>query len=66
LADRVLSAMARPVNVGDEVLSFGCSIGIAYSDSSQPPLTVLLSEADAAMYKAKALGRPGHILHAMA
>jgi diguanylate cyclase (GGDEF)-like protein len=66
LADRILGALCEPVQVGDESLVLGCSIGIALCTSPRPDLNHLLSEADTAMYEAKALGGPGRILRSVA
>jgi diguanylate cyclase (GGDEF)-like protein len=66
LADRILGALAEPIGVGAENLSLGCNIGIALCASSRPDLNRLLSEADTAMYQAKALGESGRVLRSVA
>jgi diguanylate cyclase (GGDEF)-like protein len=66
VADRVLSALAEPLDVNGTPVHLGCSIGVAYCTSAHPDLNGLLTEADTAMYKAKALGRPGRVLHSVA
>jgi diguanylate cyclase (GGDEF)-like protein len=66
LADRILAALEEPINVNGEPVRVGCSIGIAFCDSGNAEVNNLLSEADAAMYQAKAVGRPARILHSMA
>ncbi|QEI05410.1 EAL domain-containing protein [Pigmentiphaga aceris] len=56
IADRVLEAMAEPVEAGGELLSVGASIGISiYPDDASTPAE-LLHHADMAMYQAKSLG----------
>lgn len=56
IADRVLDAMAAPVEAGGELLSVGASIGISiYPDDAATP-SELLHHADMAMYQAKSLG----------
>lgn len=53
VADRVLAALAEPVDLGDEVIRNGGSIGVAVypEDGLTPP--DLINAADAAMYRAK-------------
>ncbi|MCW2586868.1 MAG: hypothetical protein JWN55_2384 [Frankiales bacterium] len=55
VADRVLEALAEPIEVDDRSIYVGASVGIAVS----PPVEAeeLLRFADAAMYDAKARGR---------
>lgn len=58
VADRVLTAVARPFLIDDEIVQVGASIGIALStaaDSGEP--MALLGRADAAMYRAKRAGK---------
>jgi diguanylate cyclase (GGDEF)-like protein/PAS domain S-box-containing protein len=54
---RVLESIARPVKVGDQVVSVSASIGVSIYpfDSAEPD--VLLRQADQAMYLAKETGR---------
>jgi len=52
-----LAIEARPFLVGDTELSISASIGIALSSSGQAHPEALLRDADAAMYRAKDLGR---------
>lgn len=61
LAEKILSAVATPVEIEGHCVQVGVSIGIA---SSQPGMTVdaLLRAADIALYDAKVQGR-GHHRH---
>jgi len=57
LADKVLKALGQPFSIrGGEVRS-GASIGIAVYGSDAPDAETLLSQADVALYRAKADGR---------
>ncbi|BAZ95258.1 multisensor diguanylate cyclase/phophodiesterase [Thiohalobacter thiocyanaticus] len=57
VAEQILQAMSRPVQIEQRELIVSASIGIAvYPDDGQDP-DVLLSDADTAMYRAKAAGR---------
>ena len=62
-ADRVLAVLDEPIDIGGEELRLGFSIGVAFCGSGETEVNTLLSEADAAMYQAKALGTPARILH---
>ncbi len=59
VAERLrLSIAAAPLKLpGGQVISFGASFGVASTTARVPPLEVLLSQADQALYLAKALGR---------
>jgi len=53
VSDRVLEAMAKPLQTGGQVIDIGISMGIAlYPEHGQDDAT-LLRHADAAMYRAK-------------
>jgi len=57
IADRVIKRLSEPVTVRGMSLAVTASIGISlYPEDGQDPET-LLKHADAAMYRAKALGR---------
>jgi diguanylate cyclase (GGDEF)-like protein/PAS domain S-box-containing protein len=57
VAQKLLAAVARPFQLGDQTLHVTASIGIAtFPDDGQNGET-LLRNADAAMYRAKELGR---------
>lgn len=53
LAERLLAALARPVEVHGQVLSVHCSIGITVPRGRTVDVHTLLSEADIALYEAK-------------
>jgi diguanylate cyclase (GGDEF)-like protein/PAS domain S-box-containing protein len=55
IAERARQAVNEPVEIVGQILSIGCSIGIALSDGNRAE--VLLQQADTALYKAKARGR---------
>ena len=62
LADRILAALAKPIQLAGLDLVVTASIGIALAGTSRPPATrpaaeALLHYADVAMYDAKARGR---------
>ncbi|MEX6502741.1 EAL domain-containing protein [Pseudomonas zhanjiangensis] len=57
VADRLIENIARPYKVCDIELHLTASIGITLSDGSIEPPTLLIQQADLAMYKAKQQGR---------
>ncbi len=57
LADRIVRAIAAPIHVGKIELSMTMSIGIAIASDAHDRVEELISEADAAMFEAKAAGR---------
>lgn len=57
MAARILAAFERPLRIHDRELFPSASIGIAYWRSGYVSGEELLRDADAAMYRAKALGR---------
>ena len=57
LMDKLLTQVARPVLLGDQVMNPTCSIGVAIYPQDGPDAVTLLRNADAAMYRAKELGR---------
>jgi two-component system, sensor histidine kinase LadS len=61
LAERVLSALRRPLTVEGQALSIGASIGIAVSAAATDDATTLLRRADLAMYRAKHEGRDRYV-----
>ncbi|MGH8147259.1 MAG: putative bifunctional diguanylate cyclase/phosphodiesterase [Rhodanobacteraceae bacterium] len=59
-ARRLLDLVLQPITIGNHQLNVSSSIGIAlYPDDGADP-AVLLSNADAAMYRAKERGRNGY------
>ncbi len=57
VAERILAALAEPVRVDGVELHATASIGIAYADSATATAEALVRDADAAMYRAKQLGK---------
>lgn len=57
LAERLLSALRRPIAVGQREVVVGASVGVAVAREPGADAGVLLHEADAAAYRAKANGR---------
>jgi diguanylate cyclase (GGDEF)-like protein/PAS domain S-box-containing protein len=56
-ADRVVRALAEPHQVGGSEVVTPASVGIAHGDARYAAAEDLLRDADAAMYRAKALGK---------
>jgi diguanylate cyclase (GGDEF)-like protein len=59
-ADRLLEVLGRPVRSSGQTIEVGVSIGIAFDSPSMATVDELLSEADVAMYQAKAQGKGRH------
>jgi diguanylate cyclase (GGDEF)-like protein/PAS domain S-box-containing protein len=57
VAERVLSAVARPVDLGQGEMVATVSIGVAYDDFGRATSAELLRRSDLAMYSAKDRGR---------
>ena len=57
IARRILSALARPIRVGEHELFITASIGITLNPGSSVDLDGLIKQADMAMYRSKELGR---------
>jgi diguanylate cyclase (GGDEF)-like protein/PAS domain S-box-containing protein len=57
VAQRVLNGFRRPFRAGAEEIAVTASVGIAVASDSGPTADEMLSDADAAMYRAKAQGR---------
>jgi diguanylate cyclase (GGDEF)-like protein len=57
LADQIMDALERPYDIEGHRLGLGCSIGIALAPDDSCDPDVLLSNADLALYRAKAEGR---------
>ncbi len=57
VADRVLSSVSTPIILKGKEIRLGCSIGISRFPADGADAETLLQHADAAMYRAKALGR---------
>jgi diguanylate cyclase (GGDEF)-like protein/PAS domain S-box-containing protein len=57
VADRILTAVARPVDLGQGEMVATVSIGVAYDDFGRATSAELLRRSDLAMYTAKDRGR---------
>jgi diguanylate cyclase (GGDEF)-like protein len=66
VADRILERIQEPIEVTGVMVTVGCSVGIAFCATGATESDSLLSEADAAMYEAKAIAVPARVLHAVA
>jgi diguanylate cyclase (GGDEF)-like protein len=58
VAERIIAALREPFSIQDKFVFIGATIGIAHADADHPELGAddLLSNADLAMYRAKAAG----------
>lgn len=59
LVDRMLAALARPIDIGRQRIAIGASAGIARAGGKARDADSLLAEADARLYKAKAMRAGG-------
>ena len=58
VAERIIAALREPFSIKDKIVFIGATIGIAHADADHPEIAAdeLLSNADLAMYRAKAGG----------
>ncbi|HEY6798195.1 MAG TPA: EAL domain-containing protein [Kineosporiaceae bacterium] len=64
IGERIVASISRPVDVlGHHTVAIGASVGLAGCDRGQSSADQLLSEADAAVYHAKAAGRGCVVVH---
>jgi diguanylate cyclase (GGDEF)-like protein/PAS domain S-box-containing protein len=59
-AERLAAELRRPIAIDGLSLVIGVSVGVALADDSGPSAEELLTQADAAMYTAKAGGKGRH------
>ncbi len=57
VAQRIIKALSQLVNLGDNQIFVGASIGISIYPDNGEDIETLLKNADAAMYQAKKYGR---------
>lgn len=57
VADRITRTMRQPIQIGDETVTVGISVGIARPHSDRDSAEELLRNADVAMYTAKGAGK---------
>ena len=62
VADRIIAALRRPIDLGDHRPVVTASIGIAHVGPGYEDPDALLRDADAAMYQAKARGRDQYVV----
>jgi len=62
LADRLLGALDKPFRIDEHQLFVSASIGVAFLDSSSASPGELIQNADAALFRAKQLGRNQHAM----
>jgi diguanylate cyclase (GGDEF)-like protein/PAS domain S-box-containing protein len=62
-AERILRELRRPIQLGAWSIVVGGSIGIALASGRDAVAEDLLTQADAAMYAAKASGKGGHAVY---
>jgi diguanylate cyclase (GGDEF)-like protein/PAS domain S-box-containing protein len=63
LANRVMSALAKPFEISQSVVEASASIGIAMAPQHGLVALDLMKRADLALYRAKALGRRGYSIY---
>lgn len=61
-ARRLRASLREPIGVLGHDLHVSCSVGVATGDTRHFAAEDVLREADTAAYRAKALGRDGHVL----
>src|SRR5262249_41483938 len=57
VASRLMQALAADIAIGDQTLQVGLSIGVAVYPADGADTTILLANANAALYRAKTSGR---------
>ncbi len=62
VADRIQRAVQAPLSLGGRDIFVSASIGIAMSSDNYTDPIVIMRDADAAMYKAKAAGKARYVL----
>ena len=65
IAERILTKLQAPINVGEPV-HVGASIGIAFRTNMNETAEELIRDADQAMYRAKAQGKNCYVISAQA
>lgn len=57
VANRVVSQIAEPFELGDRIVNVGTSVGVAFINQQVPDGNAVLRNADTAMYQAKTKGK---------
>lgn len=60
LAKRIIDVVCEPVDLGNAVVSVGCSIGISTFPERAKDAETLIEQADMAMYRIKNAGKDGY------
>jgi diguanylate cyclase (GGDEF)-like protein/PAS domain S-box-containing protein len=62
LAQRILTSLEAPLDLGSGPMTISASIGVALAGAETTSAEALIHEADVAMYKAKSEGRRRHLI----
>jgi diguanylate cyclase (GGDEF)-like protein len=62
VADRILRSLRRPLMVGDHQIGLTASVGVAFAEE-RTSARELMRRADAAMYRAKRLGKNRYVVY---
>lgn len=57
MADRLIKAIERPVELGERSIYVGASAGVSFASGAAWPIDALFEQADLALYKAKTDGK---------
>ncbi len=60
IAERMIASISAPVEIWNDVVNVGASIGIAFLDEADTDIERILANADMALYIAKGAGRGRH------
>jgi diguanylate cyclase (GGDEF)-like protein len=63
IADRIVDSIASPIAIADQEVSMRVSVGVAVSPEGGESVDELLTNADAAMYVAKAAGKGRSVVY---
>lgn len=60
IAERMIASISAPIEIWNDVVNVGASIGIAFLDDADTDIERILANADMALYIAKGAGRGRH------
>ena len=60
IAERMIASISSPIEIWNDVVNVGASIGIAFLDGAESDIERILANADMALYIAKGAGRGRH------